>query len=107
MTLKDLRAIPLLQTAAIAAACKDDTETTGYLLECISRFYRGDYGEVHPDDVEANNADLQRGEGHILARYKPRHRLQDDIYIESYFMQYAPLDDVNANYTLVMYCGER
>ena len=76
------------------------------IVDCLQRFYSGDYGEVCADDTAANNADLAAGEGHILARYKQAHKLTGDFYIEA--MIYEPmLNDINYNYIMVMYPDER
>lgn len=104
MTLEDLRRLPLLQTRAIAASC-EDTRTFAYVLDCVNRFYRGDYGKVAQEDSDANNRDLRAGEGHILARYEGRYNLDSDIYIESHFSESAP--GIDANNTLIMYCNEK
>lgn len=105
MTLEDLKKIPTLQTSGIAAASKDP-KTALYIVECLRRFWAGDYGEVPPEDTAANNADLEAGEGHVLARYKQAEKLEGDIYIEAHF--YAPkLNDLDYTNTLVMYPYER
>ena len=104
MTLEDLRRLPLLQTRAIAASCRDP-EAFAYILDCVNRFYRGDYGKVAQEDSDANNRDLRAGEGHILARYEGRYSLDGDIYIESHFSESVP--GIDANNTLIMYCNER
>lgn len=106
MTLEDLRAIPLYQTKGIAAACQKDAATLGYIMDCLQRFYAGDYGEIPAEDTESNNSDLQAGYGHILARYKAQHSLQSNIYIEAHIDKDLP-GNLDANNTLVMYCGER
>lgn len=72
MTLEDIKKQDLLQTRSIAEACKDSPETLGYIVECLGRFFSGDYGEICQEDTDYNNADLREGEGHILARYKQR-----------------------------------
>ena len=105
MTLDDLRQLPLLQTRAIAASWNDSPETFAYLSDCVNRFYRGDYGEVPQEDVEANNSDLRAGEGHILARYKGKYDFEGDIYIEAYISESMP--GIDCNHTMVMYCIER
>ena len=105
MTLDDLRQLPLLQTSSIAASWKDSPETLAYLSDCVNRFYRGDYGEVPQEDVDANNSDLRAGEGHILARYKEKYNLEGDIYIEAYISESMP--GIDCNHTMVMYCIER
>lgn len=105
MTLTDLQKIPVYQTRTIAEACKDSPATHNYIVDCLHRFFTGDYGEVPQEDTDANNADLLDGEGHVLARYKARHKLEGDIYIEAHFSESMP--GIDANNTMVMYCGER
>lgn len=61
MTLEDLRKLPLLQSATIAHICEKDEQTTIYILECLNRFYSGDYGEICEEDTAANNSDLKEG----------------------------------------------
>lgn len=105
MTLEDIKKNSLLQTRAIAEACKDSPETFDYIISCLARFFGGDYGEVPPEDTEANNKDLEAGEGHVLARYRPAGNLAGDIYIEAYFS--ASMPGMEANNTMIMYTGER
>lgn len=105
MTLADLQKIPVYQTRTIAEACNHSPQTHNYIVDCLHRFFSGDYGEVPQEDTDANNADLLDGEGHVLARYKARHNLEGDIYIESHFSESVP--GIDTNNTMVMYCGER
>lgn len=105
MTLEELKKIPLLQTRSIAEACKGSEETFGYIVDCLNRFWAGDYGEVPQEDTDANNADLRAGCGHILARYKARHELEGDIYIEAHID--TELEGIDYNNTMIMYCSER
>lgn len=104
MTLDDVKKITVLQTRTIAAACKDP-DTHNYVVECLKRFYSGDYGEICSQDTAYNNQDLESGAGHILARYKPAHRLDGDIYIECHFDENE--SGVDWNNTMIMYCSER
>lgn len=106
MTLEDLKKIPLLQTALIAETAGADPETLNYIIECLNRFYSGDYGEICAEDTEANNADLRAGYGHILARYEQKHSLTDDIYIEAHFDK-DNLNDIDYTNVLIMYPDER
>ena len=105
MTLENVRQLPLYQTRGIADSCQDSPETLQYILQCLKRFYSGDYGKICQQDTEANNADLRAGEGHILARYRAAHNLESDIYIEAHFSESVP--GLDANNTMIMYCGER
>lgn len=104
MTLEDLKQLPLLQTATIAEAVKDEA-TLFYVISCVNRFYSGDYGEVCKEDIDSNNYDLSTGYGHVLARYKASGRLERDIYIESHFDK--DLTGTEYNNTLIMYPEER
>lgn len=106
MKLEDMKKLQTLQTATIAEAMKDE-DTFFYVVECLNRFYSGDYGEVCQEDTEANNADLEAGSGHVLARYKARGILEGDFYIEAHFEAEAPLEDVNYNHVMIMYPSER
>ena len=104
MKLEDLQALPLFQTSSIAAPA-EDPETLEYIMECLGRFYSGDFGEVPADDTAANLADLEAGGGHVLARYKAAGQLADDVYINAVIDDHAP-DVVDANNIMVMYCNE-
>lgn len=106
MTLEDLKRMPVFQTRGINAAEQDSPETHNYIIDCLFRFYAGDYGEICADDTAANNADLAAGDGHILARYKQKHNLRGDFYIEAHF--YAPrLSDPDYTQIMIMYPDER
>ena len=104
MTLKDLEALPILITRSIGEAAREP-KTHNYIVDCVKRFFRGDYGEVGDEDTEANNNDLEYGEGHVLARYKPKYELTGDFYIEAYFSESYPGEE--SNHTMIMYCEER
>lgn len=107
MTLDDLKRIPVLQTATIAEACKDPA-TLAYVVGCLHRFWRGDFGEVCQEDADANNADLEAGDGHALARYAGKGSLTGDIYIEAHFFDDpAYKNDIDYNYTMICYPAER
>lgn len=104
MTLQDIEKIPLYQTNTIIQAI-EDTATEKYIIECLQRFYSGDYGEISKEDIKLNNEDITAGEGHILARYSAAEKLQHDIYIESHFSK--TIKGINENNTLIMYVWER
>ena len=105
MTLEDLKKIPTLQTRGIAEAAKDP-KTALYIVECLNRFWAGDYGDIPPEDTAANNEDLQAGNGHILAAYPAAGKLEGRFYIEAHF--YAPmLNNIDYTNTVIMYSHER
>ena len=79
--------------------------TRAYILECVRRFFRGDFGTIPPEDAAANLDELEAGEGHALAHYPARHALRSDIYINAYSSAEDP-GDADRNNTLVMYCDE-
>ena len=105
MTLEDIKQLPILQTRGIAEAVNKEPKTHAYIVECLNRFYSGDYGEIGQEDTDANNLDLQEGEGHILARYKERLALEGDIYIEAHFSESMP--GIDGNNIMIMHCIER
>ena len=106
MKLEDLKQFPLLQTATIAHTIGEDALTLEYIIECLHRFFSGDYGTMNAEDTAANNEDLSAGYGHILARYKQKHKLTDDIYIEAHFDK-DNLNDIDYTNILIMYPDER
>ena len=106
MTLEDIKKLPVMQTRGAAAAERSDDGTThNYMIDCLMRLYAGDYGKVPQEDTDANNAELEAGEGRIVARYAKRHALTDDIYIIATFSQSMP-DIIDANNIMIMLCGE-
>ena len=92
------------QTQAIAYAAADQM-TANYLRDCLLMMFSGMYGEISEEDTAANNAELEAGEGRILARYKAYGKLTDDIYIIAYFSESNP-DDIDYNYTMIEYRSE-
>ena len=102
MKLSDLTANPIYQTRGIAA--DTDPPTAEYLKQCLDLFFTGNYGEIPPEDTEANDQELAAGEGRIIARYKKAHNLQGDIYIIAYFSQST--EGIDANNTTILYCSE-
>lgn len=105
MTLQNLKEIPVLMTSSIGAV-NGDPKTHNYIVDCLHRFYAGDYGEICEEDTAANNADLAAGCGHVLARYKQFGQLTGPIYIESHFDDEF-LNDINYTNTIIMYPDER
>ncbi len=105
MTLEELKKIKVMQTRTIATACEDQ-QTFYYVVQCLNRFYAGDYGEIDAEDTQYNNDDLAAGYGHVLARYKGKYKLQGDIYIEAHFDK-DHLQDLDYTNTMIMYPDER
>lgn len=81
MTLDDIRKLRTLQTRTIAAACEDES-TLAYVIQCLQRFYKGDYG-------------------------KPQGALTGSIYIEAHFCADVDISNVDYNNTMICYCDER
>lgn len=105
MQLSDLSNLPVLQTAGIAQAC-EDPNTLQYLQACLSRFMQGDYGLIGQEGIDANNADLAEGEGHILARYEQAGKLTEHINIEARF-HIDKLESIDNSYIIMMYPHEQ
>lgn len=103
MTLEDVKKLDLLQTRGIAADTKDE-QTHAYIVSCLQAFYSGNYGAIPAEDTDANNAELEAGEGRIVARYKAKYSLEDDIYIIACFSQEIP--GIDANHVMIMYVTE-
>ena len=103
MTSQLLERLPVYMTSSISRAMMD-ADTNAYILSCLESFYAGNYGEIPFEDIQQNNADLIAGEGHVLARYKAKHNLVSDIYIESHFCGVSGND---YNNTVICYCSER
>lgn len=106
MTLHELQSLPLYMSRGINAAIIN-ADTFAYIQQCLQAYYSGNYGEIPPEDVELNNADLASGTGHVLARYPQKYTLTSDIYIESHFYDAQPLSDLNFNNTCICYTWER
>lgn len=105
MVLEDLKSMPLLQTRTIAAAAQDP-QTHNYLVDCLQRFFKGDYGDICADDTAANNADLAEGYGHILAAYPSKYKLESRFYIEAHFDK-DHLSNIDYTQIMIMYPDER
>lgn len=105
MTLEQIRERQVFQTRGIAADIKDNPAAYRYVLECLQRLYKGDYGTVPAEDTDANNSELAAGEGRIVARYKAAEGLQEDIYIIAAFSE-SMADNLDANNTMIMYVSE-
>ena len=70
MNLDDVKKLPVMQTRGIAEAeNRDNGQTHNYIVNCVKRLYAGDYGEVPQEDTDANNAELEAGEGRIDSNY--------------------------------------
>lgn len=106
MVLDDVKNLPVMQTRAISTAqAQDEGQTHNYIVDCVHRLYAGDYGKICEDDTAANNAELDAGEGRIVARYEQRHDMTGDIYIIATFSKSMP-DSIDANHIMIMYCNE-
>lgn len=107
MTTEDLKRNHLATTAGVNHALMTDKtgKTYSYIMECLGRFFSGDFGTVPAEDTAANLQELEAGEGRVLARYPARDNLAGDIYIQAYFSANDP-GDIEQNNTLVMYCDE-
>lgn len=104
MTLDQLRKNVLVQSRSIAAAGQDP-ETLAYIINCVNRFYSGDFGTVPDGDTLANLEAIAAGEGRALARYPARGELTGDIYINAYFSEDNP-ENTDLNNTMILYCDE-
>lgn len=89
--------IQFLITAHLSERVKASESMAKATDQAVKRFVLGDWGEVPPEDKEANNKDLKDRDGRVLARYKTP---EGDIYIN---MEFYPTGE---NYACVMFCNE-
>ncbi len=87
-------------TGGIVEAARDPV-TRSYIFDCGARFYRGDFGTMPAEDVQANIAELKGRSGRAIGRYKANLELKHDIYIIGYFSDDDPSAD--SNYTTYCY----
>lgn len=106
MTLDDLKQMQFFITRGIGEAVRN-AETHDYIGACLRRFLAGDWGDCDDADKAANNADLEAGEGHILADYPQFGALRSKVCIEAHFCKDYNLNDINYNNICVMYPNER
>lgn len=90
---------------AAQVAYTEDESAHAYILECISRFYAHDYGTIPPEDVQANEDELQQRAGRIMGKYDAAHGLKEPIFIIAYFSEDHP-GEVDFNYTTICYTSD-
>lgn len=105
MTLKDLTRIPVYQTRGLAADAEREPAIALYASACLQRMYRGDYGTLCQEDIDANNAALASGEGRLVCRYPALPGMEDDIYIICYFAE-SYKNNLDYENCMIMYCNE-
>ena len=52
---------PLFITAGIAQAARDDAGFLSEIFECLRRYQLGDWGDLCPEDMQLNEAELRTG----------------------------------------------
>ena len=65
----------------------------------LERFTAGDWGNLCQEDKDANDADLEARDGHVLARYETP---KGDIYINLVFDE----PSIQSDAATIMYCNE-
>lgn len=105
MTLNDIMNRNPLYIAGGATAAAEIPAARDYILQCVRRFYSGDYGAIPPEDIAENNAELAAGEGRILARYEAGQGLKENIFVIAYFSERHPESD-DYNYTSICYTSD-
>ncbi|MDD1711224.1 MAG: hypothetical protein LUQ37_10000 [Methanoregulaceae archaeon] len=71
------------------------TRNRSVILECLTRHFSKDWGDLCPEDKRRNDSDLETGEGHVISRYNTR---EGDFYVET---------EWDGSYTTVMLVEER
>lgn len=69
------------------------------VYEALERFTAGDWGNLCQEDKDANDADLEARDGHVLARYETP---KGDIYINLVFDE----PSIQSDAATIMYCNE-
>lgn len=90
---------------AAQVAFTENESAHAYILECVGRFYRHDYGAIPPEDVAANENELKQSAGRIIAKYEAGPGLKEPIFIIAYFSEDHP-GNVDYNYTTVCYTSD-
>ena len=62
---------PLMLTAGVSGWASADGKAAAFIGHCLTRFNRGDWGEMkYPDDIKDNDEALRRKDGgRVLASY--------------------------------------
>lgn len=89
---------------AAQTAFTENEAAHAYILECIARFYNHDYGEIPPEDIAANENELQQSAGRIIGKYEAVNGLKEPIFIIAYFSEDHP--EIDYNYTTVLYTSD-
>lgn len=101
MSLDDLSINDMFIVGGLKEATRDK-EQMDYIYYCLERFFAGDFGEIPTEDIEANNRELEKSNGRIIAKYKPEAGLTDYFYIMAHFNEEQPEEEYN--YTSIFYC---
>ena len=94
---------PLAFAGGVIEAARDQ-DSRMYMIECAANFYRGAWGDIPPEDVEANNEELTRPAGRVVARYPARFEMKQDVYVICYFSEEEPSRE--SNYTTICYVSD-
>ena len=59
----------MLMTRGMADLCAEDSEFSGFVLKCIGRHTRGDWGDLCDEDKQENEFALRRGDLRLFSSY--------------------------------------
>ena len=96
--MKPTKPIHYVITRALHQAGAENPEVEKAFIEAVRQFERGEWGLLTQDDIEANDADLQARDGHVLGKYATP---AGNIYINLEFH-----DDEPQDYACLMFCNE-
>ncbi len=95
---KELRFMPLI-TRQLNDDVAESRKMANAVFNALRCFSNGDWGKIDQEDKDANNADLEARDGHVLGRYSTP---KGDIYINLVFDEPSLQSDV----AVIMYCDE-
>ena len=89
----------LLVTRKLNDDIAESEEMAKAITKALERFNAHDWGELDPEDIEANNRDLEERAGHVLAKYPTP---KGYIYINLTFNE----PSMNSDIAVLMYPSE-
>jgi hypothetical protein len=92
----------VVMTAHVAWWVDEQPDRLTWILDCLHRHNRGDWGDLDPDDQAANNHALRHQDGRILSNYPiPTNLIDETINDNAIWIITDDLDDNEAPTTVL------
>jgi hypothetical protein len=92
----------VVMTAHVAHWVDEQPDRMTWIIDCLARHDRGDWGDLDPDDLATNNHALRNRDGRVLSRYKLPADLVDEITTDdALWIITDDLDDPDAQTTVL------